>query len=171
MNKNKFSNKYSDWSFEAVIEISAGSSAKFEMDRSGNFRLDRYLGASLTYPFAYGFIPQTLSGDGDALDVLVLTDKKLKSKQKIIVKPIGVLKMKDEHGGDDKIITVLKNDSGVWREVNDINDLSWAWREKIDLFFRHYKEFAGKRWSRVIGFGDLKEAKKITTLAIDRLKQ
>lgn len=170
MNKNKFSNKYSDWSFEAVIEISAGSSAKFEMDRSGNFRLDRYLGASLTYPFAYGFIPQTLSGDGDALDVLVLTDKKLKSKQKVIVKPIGVLKMKDEHGGDDKIIAVLKNDSGLWSGINDINDLSWAWHEKIDLFFRHYKEFSGKRWSQVIGFGNLKEAKKIIALAMDRLK-
>jgi len=154
MNKNKFSNKYSDWSFGAVIEISAGSSAKFEMDRSGNFRLDRYLGASLTYPFAYGFIPQTLSGDGDALDVLVLTDKKLKSKQKVIVKPIGV----------------LKNDFGLWSGINDINDLSWPWREKIDLFFRHYKEFSGKRWSQVIGFGNLKEAKKIIALAMDRLK-
>lgn len=144
----------------AIIEIPQGSAVKYEIDeQTGNLEVDRFIGSSSVYPFNYGFIPETLADDGDALDVMVISSLPVTPESVIAVKPVGVLWMEDEHGKDEKILAVPSSEvDPFYAHVNDINDIDLPTRERIKLFFKQYKEMESDRWSEVENFGDKAEA-------------
>jgi inorganic pyrophosphatase len=125
---------------EALIEIPRGSRNKYEYDHErGVFKLDRVLFSSVHYPTDYGFIPGTLSGDGDPLDVLVIVEEPTFPGCHVRTRPIGTLLMVDEKGEDEKILAVPVDDPR-FDAIHELNDLSEHWLKEISVFFRTYKE-------------------------------
>ncbi len=123
----------------AIIEISRGSKAKYEVDKpSGLLRLDRVLHAAFYYPINYGFIPQTYAGDGDPLDILVLSQIDFEPLSIVTAKVIGVMRMIDK-GDDDKIIAVCANDISV-SHINSLEELPPHLMSEIKHFFEQYKK-------------------------------
>ncbi len=126
-------------SFEAVIEISAESKNKYELDKeTGMLRLDRILYTSTHYPSNYGFIPLTYGDDGDPLDVLVLSSQSLLPLTLVECYPIGVIKMVDQGKSDEKIIAIVKNDPN-YNSYKDLTDLPSHVEDEIRHFFQVYK--------------------------------
>ncbi|MEZ5046818.1 MAG: inorganic diphosphatase [Chitinophagaceae bacterium] len=124
---------------QAIIEISRGSKAKYEVDKqSGLLKLDRVLHSSFYYPINYGFIPQTYAGDQDPLDILVLSQIDIEPLALVNAKVIGVLRMKDK-GVDDKIISVCANDIAV-QHISTLEELPPHLKQEIKHFFQRYKE-------------------------------
>jgi inorganic pyrophosphatase len=150
---------------KVVVEIVSDSDLKYEINKRGGIKMDRVVSHSLTYPFSYGFIPETLADDGDALDVVIISELDFKLKDVIGCRVVAVLKMRDEHGVDQKIIAVPLEEKSAYRKIKDLSDLSLPIREKIDLFFRHYKEADKKRWSQVFDFISKDQALKIINKA------
>lgn len=146
-----------------VVEIPRGSDIKYEINaKTGKLKVDRVIGSALVYPYSYGYIPETLADDGDALDMMVLSIKKFKTKQILEVRPIGVLSMEDENGRDEKILVIPVNESDYeFSQMTDLTDLNLSVMEKIDIFFKHYKEMDKKRWSKVHQLKNKQEAFKI----------
>jgi inorganic pyrophosphatase len=148
--------------FEAVIEISAGSSAtKYEMDlKTGGLVVDRIIPTDLLYPCNYGFIPQTLAGDGDPLDVLVLTEDPLAQSCIISCRPIGILKIEDQSGTDWKLLAMpsIKVCSN-YNNIIDIHNVHKPILQKIVYFFEHYKDNEKNKWTKIDGWGNVEEAK------------
>jgi inorganic pyrophosphatase len=129
----------------AVIEIPKGSSNKYEYDKELNvFRLDRTLHSPVHYPGAYGFVPRTLSEDGDPLDVVVIVEHDTFPGCLIEVRPVGVLVMRDDAGLDHKILAVPVNDPRM-REVHGLQHLAKHYLAEVDYFFNIYKELEGKK--------------------------
>ena len=127
-----------------VIEITQGSSNKIEYNSQfGAFVLDRTLFSPMYYPCNYGFIPSTLFEDGDPLDVLVLTSHPVPTAVVMVVRPVGVLRMGDDKGPDDKIICVFARDPR-FEGIRDIDDLSDHRKKEIIHFFQVYKELEDK---------------------------
>jgi inorganic pyrophosphatase len=123
----------------AIIEISRGSKAKYEVDKaSGLLRLDRVLYTAFYYPINYGFIPRTYAGDGDPLDILVLSQVDIEPLTIVRAKVIGVLRMVDK-GADDKIIAVCADDAAV-NHYNDLVELPQHFTEELKHFFMRYKD-------------------------------
>ena len=132
------------------IEIEQFSNKKYELNKETNsLELDRILPYPYFYPYAYGFIPNTLAMDGDDLDALIITNKPLKMDRIYKARIIGVLIMEDEKGMDEKIICVLPDDSN---EKTDIADLSETDRVNIHWFFSNYKSNTPGKWSSVKGY-------------------
>ena len=124
---------------EAVIEIPRGSRNKYEMNRAtGQIRLDRVLYSSVHYPTDYGFLPDTLAEDGDPLDILVLVEEPTFPGCRVEVRPIGVLRMRDQKGRDEKILAVPAGDPR-FDETRTLTDLSHHWLREIETFFGTYK--------------------------------
>jgi inorganic pyrophosphatase len=147
-----------------------GPPVKYEIDKlSGAPIVDRFLHVSMRYPGNYGFIPHTLSGDGDPVDCLVLGDIPVVPGAVMAVRPIGVLLMEDEAGVDEKIIAVpidaLDPDQS---HIKDYTDLSPAKRQRIEHFFQHYKDFEKGKWVKLNGWGDAAQAKQMITDGINR---
>jgi inorganic pyrophosphatase len=138
----------------AIIEVPIGGEPiKYEMDKkAGMLVVDRFLYTAMRYPGNYGFIPHTLSEDGDPCDVLVANTRPIIPGAIIAVRPIGVLKMTDEAGGDEKIVAV------------PVPEITWR---QIEHFFAHYKDLEGGKWVTFAGWGDATEAKRLITQAID----
>lgn len=131
--------------FNAVIEISRGSKVKYELDKpTGLLRVDRVLYSSVVYPANYGFIPQTYCEDGDPLDVLVLCSEPVLPLAIMRAKAIGVMRMKDEGEGDDKIVAVHSDDPSV-SDYRDINQLPPHVGREIRRFFEEYKSLEKKQ--------------------------
>ena len=155
-----------------VIEITGGSSGgspvKYEFDKeSGGIFVDRIVNTSMFYPCNYGFIPNTLHADGDPTDVLVLLDIPLPPGVVIPCRPIGVLKMEDDGGLDDKIIAVPTNKIDPFQsEILDLDDLNEKTKERISHFFEHYKDLEKDKWVKLIGWGNKKEALNIVKESI-----
>jgi inorganic pyrophosphatase len=127
------------------VEIPKGSRNKYEYDEAlGAIKLDRFLFSSVVYPADYGFIPDTLGGDGDALDAMVCLAAPTFPGCLIEVRAVGMLRMRDAKGNDDKIICVPLEDPN-WDAVADIDDLSEQFRNEIRHFFAIYKELEGER--------------------------
>jgi len=127
-----------------IIEIPKGARTKYEYDvHMGVFRLDRVLYASMFYPTAYGFLPSTLAEDGDPADVLVLISEPLDVGVMVEAFPIGVLKMRDEKGEDDKVLAVAVHDRS-YREVRELEDVAEDELRIIEHFFRTYKTLERK---------------------------
>ncbi|MBW0486550.1 hypothetical protein O181_026265 [Austropuccinia psidii MF-1] len=127
-----------------IIEIPSNSSPiKYEMDKeSGLLFVDRFISTPMFYPCNYGYINQTLSMDGDPLDVLVPSPYPIQSRSVIHCKPIGMLKMQDESGDDAKVIAVPKSKvCKTYQNVNNIKDISELLKKQIEHFFKYYKHF------------------------------
>lgn len=154
-----------------IIEVPIGGEPiKYEIDKAaGLLVVDRFLYTPMRYPGNYGFIPHTLSEDGDPCDVLVATTRPLVPGCAIAVRPIGVLRMTDEAGGDEKIVAVptLKL-SQRYSKVENYTDLPEITVLQIEHFFTHYKELEPDKWVECDGWGDADEAKRLINEAIDR---
>lgn len=139
---------------DMIIEVPYRSNVKYEYDKNLNMmRCDRILNTSMSYPGNYGYIPNTLSGDGDPLDILLVSDYQIYPGTVINAKIIGVLLTEDEKGTDEKIIAVPNNKvDPVYSEINNIWDLSKATLAKIRHFFNHYKDIEKNKWVKVTGF-------------------
>lgn len=152
-----------------VIEIPQGSSVKYEIEKdSGAVVVDRILFTPMAYPAAYGFIPGTLSDDGDPADALVLTPAvELIPGAVIRARPIGVLHMVDEAGTDEKIICVPHDRiHPQFTEVHAMEDLPQITRHAIEHFFTNYKALEPGKWVRVSGWGDRAAAEELIRRAI-----
>lgn len=142
------------------VEIPANGSIKYELDKdSGVVFVDRFLYTAFSYPFNYGFVPQTSADDGDPVDVIVLSDKAVLPGTVIPSVPIGMLEMEDEEGIDTKILAVptKKIDPiyGVWQSIDDVPQ---AIKDKIKHFFEHYKELEPGKWVKIKNWKGKKEA-------------
>ncbi len=137
-----------------IVEIPQGSSIKYELDKdSGALVVDRFLHTAMAYPFNYGFIPHTHAEDGDPVDVLMLSSFPVAPGSVIMARPIGLLQMEDEAGRDDKIIAVpLVKIDPHYADVEDIDDLGTATKNKIKHFFETYKELEPGKWVKTTGF-------------------
>lgn len=137
------------YDFNVIVEIPQGGfPVKYEMDKaSGAMYVDRFLNTSMSYPANYGFIPHTLSTDGDPCDVLVLTQSPVVSGAVIRARPIGALVMTDEAGADDKIIAVpIDQLSPYYGWVQSPEDLPPVQRDQVAHFFQHYKDLEKDKW-------------------------
>src|SRR5215510_3008016 len=151
----------------AVIEIPRGQTNKYEYDKQLNvFRLDRNLYSPVHYPGDYGFVPSTLSADGDPLDVLVLVDAPSFTVCVMTVRPIGVLKMIDQGSEDEKILAVGLNNP-VFEELNDYTELYPHLLREIEHFFTIYKELEAKR-TKIQGWHDAAKARAIVVECQER---
>ena len=157
-----------------IVEVPIGGEPiKYEMDKAaGTLVVDRFLHTPMRYPGNYGFVPHTLSDDGDPIDVLVANTRPIVPGAVINVRPIGVLKMDDEAGGDEKIIAVpVPKLTKRYEHVVNYTDMPEITLQQIQHFFEHYKDLEPGKWVKVIGWGDAQEAKKLITEAIEREKQ
>ena len=145
-----------------VIEISAMSGpVKYEVDKdSGALLVDRFMGTAMYYPCNYGFVPHTLSEDGDPVDVLVVTPVPLVNGAVIRCRPVGVLKMSDESGMDAKILAVpVDKLSPLYVGVKSPEDLPALLRAQITHFFEHYKDLEPGKWVKIEGWAGTDAAK------------
>lgn len=152
-----------------VVEIPEGSILKIEWDRKrAAFALDRVEPAIFAKPVNYGFIPQTLDEDGDELDTLIVCDEPLPTGIWLEARIIGVLKFEDDGEIDDKIIVCPADDRNSGDRINNLDDLGERWKQKIEHHFTHYKDLKKPGATKVLGWGDAEEAKKIVAECIDR---
>ena len=156
-----------------VIEVAIGGEPiKYEMDKeAGTLFVDRFLYTPMRYPGNYGFIPHTLSEDGDPCDVLVANTRPLIPGSYIAVRPIGVMLMEDEGGGDEKIIAVpVPKLTKRYENVHNYTDLPKITLDQIQHFFEHYKDLEPGKWVKLAGWGDATKAKQLIVEAMDRAK-
>ncbi len=154
-----------------IIEVAIGGEPiKYEMDKeAGTLVVDRFLYTPMRYPGNYGFVPHTLSDDGDPIDVLVANTRPIVPGAVINVRPVGVLKMMDESGGDEKIIAVPSPKlTQRYVNVHNYTDMPSITLEQIQHFFEHYKDLEPNKWVKLLGWGDAEEAKALILDAIDR---
>ena len=146
-----------------IIEIPSHSDpVKYEVDKeTGAMFVDRFMSTAMHYPCNYGYVPHTLSKDGDPVDVLVVTPVPLIAGSVIQCRPVGVLKMTDESGDDAKVLAVpIDKLCQSFRMANDINDMQPVLLEQIAHFFEHYKDLDEGKWVRVDGWAGIDEAKQ-----------
>jgi inorganic pyrophosphatase len=145
-----------------IIEIPANADpVKYEIDKaSGALFVDRFLGTAMHYPCNYGYIPKTLCDDGDPLDALVVTPFPLINGCVVRCRPLGLLNMTDEKGGDAKLVAVpIKKQCPTYDTVETTDDLPQILLDQIAHFFEHYKDLEPGKWVRLEGWGDLDAAK------------
>jgi inorganic pyrophosphatase len=156
-----------------IIEVAIGGEPiKYEMDKeAGTLVVDRFLYTPMRYPGNYGFVPHTLSDDGDPIDVLVANTRPIVPGAVINVRPVGVLKMTDDGGGDEKIIAVPSPKlTQRYVNVHNYTDLPSITLEQIQHFFEHYKDLEPGKWVKLQGWGDAAEAKALIMDAIERAR-
>ena len=156
---------------DVVVEIPQGSRNRYEMDhRTGRIRLDRMLFTSTRYPLDYGFIPGTLAEDGDPLDVLVMLDEPTFPGCRVLVRPVAVFWMRDEHGPDAKIFSVPAHDPRA-ATITDLNDIPTHLTAGIAHFFDIYKEIVPGKSTDVRGWQDRAAAEQATIEAFGRVRE
>jgi inorganic pyrophosphatase len=156
-----------------IIEVPIGGEPiKYEMDKaSGALFVDRFLYTSMRYPGNYGFVPHTLSLDGDPIDVVVCNTRAIAPGAVMSCRVVGVLIMEDEAGGDEKLLAVPSPKlTRRYENVKDIDDLPQITRDQIRHFFEHYKDLEPGKWVKVVKWGNAAEAKKMIVEAIERAK-
>lgn len=155
-----------------VVEISEGSMLKIEWDRKrAAFMLDRVEPAIFAKPCNYGFIPQTLDEDGDELDTLIVCDEPLPMGVWLEARILGVMKFEDDGEVDDKVVVVPADNRNTADMIETLNDLGERWKQKVEHHFTHYKDLKKPGSTKVIGWGDVDEAKQIINECIDRYQQ
>ncbi|GGF49755.1 inorganic pyrophosphatase [Aliidongia dinghuensis] len=157
-----------------VVEVAIGGEPiKYEMNKAaGTLFVDRFLYTPMRYPGNYGFVPHTLSLDGDPIDVLVANTRPIVPGAVINVSPVGVLKMEDDGGGDEKIIAVPSPTlTKRYLKISNYTDLPEITLEQIWHFFEHYKDLEEGKWVKVAGWGDAAEARQLISEAIERAKR
>ncbi|HEX7325976.1 MAG TPA: inorganic diphosphatase [Rhodanobacteraceae bacterium] len=156
-----------------IIEIPKDAEpVKYEVDKaSGAIFVDRVLSTPMRYPCNYGYIPGTLSGDGDPADALVLLPLPLIAGAVIRCRPVGLLNMQDEHGEDAKLIVVpADNVFNGYTNIRHINDASQHWRDRIAHFFQHYKDLETGKWVKLAGWGDADAAREEIRVSVERYR-
>jgi inorganic pyrophosphatase len=157
--------------FNVIIEVPVGGvPIKYELDKaSGTLVVDRFLYTPMRYPGNYGFVPHTLSADGDPIDVLVCNTRALVPAAVINCRPVGVLVMEDEGGGDEKIVAVPSSKLTMrYDKVANYSDLPEISVTQIEHFFAHYKDLEPGKWATIEHWGDAAEARKFIEQAIAR---
>ena len=157
-----------------IIEVPIGGEPiKYEMDKAaGALFVDRFLYTAMRYPGNYGFIPHTLSADGDPCDVIVANTRAVVPGAVMSCRVVGVLLMEDEAGGDEKIIAVPSSKlTRRYDKVESYKDLPAITLEQIEHFFRHYKDLEDGKWVKVLGWGDAAEARELVLQGIERAKK
>ncbi|MXO65452.1 inorganic diphosphatase [Altericroceibacterium endophyticum] len=161
-------------SLNVVIEVpTGGEPVKYEFDKeSGALFVDRILHTPMRYPANYGFVPHTLSPDGDPLDALVVAGFPFIAGSVVRVRPIAVLNLEDEHGGDEKLVCVPVDSTFPYHsQISEISDLPAIVLQQIEHFFTHYKDLEKEKWVRVGTWGGAEDAKRIVIEAIEREKE
>lgn len=146
-----------------IIEIPMNADpVKYEVDKeTGAVFVDRFMSTAMHYPCNYGYVPKTLSGDGDPVDVLVLSPVPIITGVVVRCRPIGMLKMEDEAGDDSKVIAVpIDKLSALYRDIDTIRALPNIQRAQIQHFFEHYKDLEPGKWVKVVGWVGPEEAKR-----------
>ena len=157
--------------FNVIIEIPMNAEpVKYEVDKaSGVMFVGRVLSTPMRYPCNYGYIPHTLSGDGDPADVLVVMPLPLIPGSVIRVRPVCVLRMRDEAGSDEKILAVpIDKVYPAYSHIQHLDDVPKHWRDRIAYFFEHYKDLEEGKWVKLDGWGDVEEARQILIESIAR---
>lgn len=160
--------------FHVIIEIPAFSDpVKYEVDKeTGALFVDRFMGTAMQYPCNYGYIPATLGDDGDPVDVLVLAPWKLLSGSVVRCRPVGMLKMEDEAGGDVKILAVpVDKLTPLYKNVQCISDVPEIQLAQIAHFFQHYKDLEPGKWVRIEGWGTVDEAREEIMKSVAQYKK
>ncbi len=156
-----------------IVEVPIGGEPiKYEMDKeAGTMVVDRFLYTAMRYPGNYGFIPHTLSEDGDPVDVLIVSQRTLIPGAVIACRPIGVMNMKDEAGGDEKIVAVpVSRITQRYDKIRDIGDLPEIQMKQIEHFFTHYKDLESGKWAEALGWGGHGVAEQLIMDAVERAK-
>jgi len=156
-----------------IIEVPVGGEPiKYEMDKaSGAMVVDRFLYTSMRYPGNYGFVPHTLSDDGDPTDVIIASTRAITPGAIMNCRPIGVLMMSDEAGGDEKILAVPSSRlTRRYEKIRNYDDLPEITLHQIEHFFQHYKDLESDKWVKLEGWGDANHAKQLIQEAIQRAK-
>lgn len=157
-----------------VVEVPVGGEPiKYEMDKaSGTLFVDRFLYTPMRYPGNYGFVPHTLSEDGDPIDVLVCNTRAIVPGAVINCRPVGVLVMEDEGGGDEKIIAVPSTRlTKRYKSIENYTDLPDITTQQVDHFFAHYKDLEPGKWAKINHWGKADEAMRLIVEAIERAKR
>ncbi|MGO9133166.1 MAG: inorganic diphosphatase [Methylovirgula sp.] len=156
-----------------VIEVPIGGEPiKYEMDKeAGALVVDRFLYTAMRYPGNYGFIPHTLSDDGDPCDVIVANTRAIVPGAVMSCRVVGVLLMQDESGGDEKILAVPSAKlTKRYENINDYTDLPQITLQQIEHFFTHYKDIEPNKWVKILRWGNAEEARQIILQSIERAK-
>ncbi len=156
-----------------IIEVPVGGHPiKYELDKdSGTLVVDRFLYTPMTYPGNYGFVPHTLSDDGDPIDVLVCNTRPLIPGCVINVRPVGVLVMEDNSGEDEKIIAVPSTElTKRYDKISDISDMPEITLQQIEHFFEHYKDLEPGKWVKIGDWQNADRARELIVSAIERAK-
>ena len=156
-----------------IIEVPVGGQPiKYEMDKNaGTLIVDRFLYTPMAYPGNYGFVPHTLSDDGDPIDVLVCNTRELMPGCVISVRPVGVLIMEDNAGQDEKILAVpSRSVTKRYDKIDDYSDLPEITLQQIEHFFEHYKDLEPGKWVRIGDWQDADTARRYISEAIERAK-
>jgi inorganic pyrophosphatase len=161
-------------SLNVIIEVPVGGEpVKYEFDKaSGALFIDRILHTPMRYPANYGFVPHTLSPDGDPLDALVVARSPFIPGCVVKVRPIAVLNLEDEHGGDEKLLCVPVNSTfPYYSHVKEKEDLPDIVYQQVEHFFTHYKDLEKEKWVRVGTWGTAEDARRIVIEAIERYEE
>ncbi|ABD85619.1 inorganic diphosphatase [Rhodopseudomonas palustris] len=156
-----------------IVEVPVGGEPiKYEMDKAaGTLVVDRFLYTAMRYPGNYGFIPHTLSNDGDPCDVLVANTRGIVPGAIISVRPVGVLLMEDEAGGDEKILAVPSSKlTQRYDRIQNYSDMPDITLQQIQHFFEHYKDLEPNKWVKITRWGDADEARRLIIEGIEREK-
>jgi inorganic pyrophosphatase len=174
MNLNALSaGKNAPYDVNVVIEVPVGSEPiKYEMDKdSGALFVDCFFYTPMRYPGNYGFIPQTLSGDGDPCDVVILNTRAILPGAVMSCRIIGVLKMEDEAGQDEKLLAVPSSKlTRRYDNVQNYTDIPEITLEQVQHFFEHYKDLESGKWVKCLGWGDAEEARTMVAAGMLRAK-
>ncbi|NOQ78967.1 MAG: inorganic diphosphatase [Gammaproteobacteria bacterium] len=160
--------------FNVIIEIPSHSDpVKYEVDKeTGAMFVDRFIGTAMVYPCNYGYVPHTLSDDGDAVDVLVVTPLPLQFGSVIQCRPIGMLQMEDEAGADAKVLAVpIDKLTGMYSKVSSFRDMPSTLLDTIAHFFEHYKDLEPGKWVKITGWVGVEESKKEIMESIERFQK
>ncbi len=156
-----------------IIEIpTQGAPVKYELNKeTGAMFVDRFMSTAMYYPCNYGYIPKTLSEDGDPADVLVISPFPLITGSVIRCRPVGMLQMQDESGIDAKILAVPVNKlTPLYQHINDIGDVCENLLKTISHFFEHYKDLEQGKWVKIQGWADVKEAEAEIMRSVERYR-
>jgi len=157
-----------------IIEIPMDSNpVKYEFDKdSGAIMVDRFISVSMCYPCNYGFVPHTLGGGGNTINVLVLSSYPVVPGAVIKCRPVGVLLMEDESGQDEKIIAVpLKKLDVNYADIEDISDIKKPILDKISHFFERYKDLEKNKWVKIMGWADCAKAKEVIIQSAENFRK
>lgn len=160
--------------FNVVIEIAAQSEpVKYEFDKDlGILKVDRFIATQMRYPVNYGFVPNTLADDGDPVDVLVYTPYPLIAGSLVECRAIGMLKMEDESGGDNKVVAVATNKiSPATAQIQTVDDLPCHLKDQLAFFFKNYKALEKGKWVKVDDWQIADAALKEINMGIEQFEK